>query len=433
MRASLACHQQPVVAPRATVPRRRFALAFDDADLERQYLDEAFEVEVRPTLDRVLLSLLAAAVGFIAVDRVVVPDVFEFALVLRLGLVVPVWGVAWYLAHLGRLDQRRATTWSAGGTLVVVATFYALGLQADAPGSWFYIAYAAVFPLAGPPLARWTSRLAVLFNGVVLVGAVVTVLVLSADAAVSVYLLVVHVAAATFGVLGGVVVEGFSRDAFLQRRQMQEQQERTRTLVLNILPEEIADRLEREPGFVAEVHDDVTVLFADIVGFTGIVAENGAAAVIGYLDRLFRRFDALAQEHGVEKIKTIGDAYMVAAGLHDPHPTDTARVLRFATAVLAAAHEFGAEIHRPVELRVGVHRGPVVAGVIGTSKFAYDLWGDTVNVASRMESQGEPGRIQVTAAVRRDLGPEFTFEERGRVEVRGRGEMATAWLVGEST
>lgn len=432
MRASIACRHEPAVAPRAEVPRRRFALAFEDADLERAYLDEAFELEARPTLDRVLLSLLVAAVAFIAVDWVVVPDVFALALWLRLGLVVPIWGLAWYLAHAGRLDQRRATAWSLGGTLVVVATFYVIGLRADAPGSWFYIAYAAVFPLAGPPLARWTSRLAVLFNGWAFLGATITVLILSEEAAVSVYLLVVHVAAATFGILGGVVVEGFSRDAFLQRRQMRDQQERTRTLVLNILPEEIADRLEREPGFVAEGHDDVTVLFADIVGFTGIVAENGAAAVIGYLDRLFRRFDDLALEHGVEKVKTIGDAYMVAAGLHDPDPSDPARVLRFASAVLDAAHEFGAEIDRSVELRIGVHRGPVVAGVIGTSKFAYDLWGDTVNVASRMESQGEPGRIQVTAAVRAGLGPEFAFEERGRVDVRGRGEIATAWLLGHS-
>jgi adenylate cyclase len=208
------------------------------------------------------------------------------------------------------------------------------------------------------------------------------------------------------------------------------QHDRAESLLLNILPGSIAERLKGHPGTIADQFPTASVLFADVVGFTPRTEKLSAAEVVGLLDRLFGEFDRLAERHGLEKIKTIGDAYMVASGVPTPRPDHAHALARLALDMVDAVGPDGAVGDLELQLRIGINSGPVVAGVIGRKKFLYDLWGDAVNLASRMESQGTPNRIQVTAATGDLLRDEFELERRGTVEVKGKGEMETWYLVG---
>jgi len=216
-------------------------------------------------------------------------------------------------------------------------------------------------------------------------------------------------------------------------RQRVDAQERADDLLLNILPASVAERLKADRSQIAEHHDDVTVLFADVVDFTPMAAELAAAEVVGLLDRLFTDFDDLADRHGVEKIKTIGDAYMVAAGVPSPRADHAHVMATLALEMCRIAANHDGPDGSPIRLRIGIASGPVVAGVIGRRKFIYDLWGDTVNVASRMESQGRPGRIQVSEATHDLIRDAFVLEPRGLVEIKGRGTVRTWYLVGPVT
>lgn len=202
-------------------------------------------------------------------------------------------------------------------------------------------------------------------------------------------------------------------------------------LLLNILPEPIADRLRRGERLIADRFDDVTLLFADIVGFTELSSSMRPDELVAILNEVFTVFDDLVEEHGLEKVKTIGDAYMVVGGLTDPSPDHPERVARMAVALAARVAGIDAAGLFGIRFRVGINCGPVVAGVIGTKKFIYDIWGDTVNLASRMESTGVPGRVQVSAAVEARLRDHFRLAPRGLVEVKGKGFLPTWFLEGE--
>ncbi len=207
---------------------------------------------------------------------------------------------------------------------------------------------------------------------------------------------------------------------------------RSDSLLLNILPAAIARRLKRSTGVIAQDHPDVTVLFADVAGFTPFVQRTSAAEVIGVLNDVFSAFDRLAERHGLEKIKTIGDAYMVVAGVPEPRADHAQAAADFALEMQSAMAQVSRSRGLDLQVRVGMATGPGIAGVIGERKFAYDVWGDTVNTASRMESHGVPGRIQVTEAMHAALGDRFRFEERGEIEVKGKGPMRTWLLVGRA-
>ena len=208
---------------------------------------------------------------------------------------------------------------------------------------------------------------------------------------------------------------------------------RSEGLLLNVLPKTIADRLKREPGIIAEAHDEVTVLFADVVDFTPLTERTEPARVVGLLDEVFSAFDGFAARNGVEKIKTIGDAYMVAAGLPEARPDHAEVMAEMALDMLDAIKRVCEPLGFDLAIRVGIDSGPVIAGVIGRHKFIYDLWGDTVNTASRMESHGLPGRVQVSEATYRRLSSRYAFEDRGEIEVKGKGRRHAWLLVGRST
>lgn len=208
------------------------------------------------------------------------------------------------------------------------------------------------------------------------------------------------------------------------------QQNKTEALLLNILPQPIATRLQKGENPIADHFEEVSVIFADLVGFTEFAANRPPKKLVELLNKIFSRFDKLAKQHNLEKIKTIGDAYMVVGGLPVPCGDAIFAVAQMALDMQKELAQLNQYTEQRFELRIGIHIGPAIAGVIGMSKFIYDLWGDTVNTASRMESSGLPGKIQVTEAVYERLKDRFEFEQRGLISVKGKGEMLTYWLVG---
>jgi class 3 adenylate cyclase len=211
---------------------------------------------------------------------------------------------------------------------------------------------------------------------------------------------------------------------------LKNEREKSERLLLSIFPASIAERLKQGPRTIAESFSEVSVLFADIVDFTRYTANLEPNRIVELLSSIFNRFDLLTTKYGLEKIKTIGDAYMVVGGLPSVQDSHLHAVVLLAFEMLKAIGEFANFDDEPFTMRVGIHTGPVVAGVIGTKKFIYDLWGDTVNVASRMESHGTPGKIQTTSEVYQRLKNAFYFEPRGKIEVKGKGLMETYFIIG---
>jgi class 3 adenylate cyclase len=237
------------------------------------------------------------------------------------------------------------------------------------------------------------------------------------------------------GIMGSYQLESFRRRIFLQRRQLVQEHERlgeerakSEALLRNILPTEIAERLKADPSHIAHGFSEVTILFADIVGFTDLSARLSPAEVVAMLNRLFTAFDELAERHGLEKIKTIGDAYMVVGGLPEARADHAEAVVAMALGMRDAVAAVAEETGYSLKVRIGANTGPVVAGVIGKKKFAYDLWGDAVNTASRMESHGAPGEIQITASTHEKVKDAFDLESRGTISVKGKGDLP-AWFV----
>ena len=210
------------------------------------------------------------------------------------------------------------------------------------------------------------------------------------------------------------------------RSELDAERRRSHDLLRNVLPQTIIDRLGAGESSIADRHDDVAVVFSDLVGFTEISSRLPVAAVVSALNGMFSAFDAACEALGVEKIKTIGDAYMAAAGLPGTSGDHVRAAADLALAMRATVETVG----DPWRVRIGIHRGPVVAGVIGTTKFVYDLWGDAVNVASRLETSAPPGGIQVSLPVASALGDAFDLEARGEIELKGKGSTTVFFLLG---
>ncbi len=215
-----------------------------------------------------------------------------------------------------------------------------------------------------------------------------------------------------------------------QHRALELEQAKSERLLLNVLPEPVAARLKEGDGVIADAYESVTVLFADIVGFTPLAEQLSASDVVALLDGVFAGWDTLAASLGIEKIKTIGDAYMAASGIPLPRSDHVEAIAEMALAMRSTIGRSRTDSGVALEVRIGIDTGPVVAGVIGRAKFIYDLWGDTVNTASRMESHAVPGTIQVTERAYDVLRGRYELRRRGTVEVKGKGPMTTYLLVG---
>jgi guanylate cyclase len=223
----------------------------------------------------------------------------------------------------------------------------------------------------------------------------------------------------------------FIRERNSALEQVRFERDRSERLLLNILPKEIAPRLKDNHATIADSYADASILFADIVNFTPSSAELPPDEMVEMLNEIFSYFDSLLDKYGVEKIRTIGDNYMCAAGVPVPRPDHAQMLARMALEMKAYIGERPPRNGKHLNFRIGINSGPLVAGVIGTKKFVYDLWGDPVNVAARMESYSMPGKIQIGSHTYRLIHDEFICEPRGILEVKGKGKMATWFLIGE--
>jgi class 3 adenylate cyclase len=226
-----------------------------------------------------------------------------------------------------------------------------------------------------------------------------------------------------------VLLQYFVRARDRALAELEIERAKSERLLLNVLPASVANRLKESDKVIADGYASATVLFADIVGFTPLAQDLTPADTVALLDQIFARWDGLAIRHGVEKIKTIGDAYMVAGGLPEPREDHAEAIADMALEMAVEVEQCAAENDLQLEVRIGIDSGPVVAGVIGRAKFTYDLWGDTVNTASRMESHGVPGAIQVTQRVYEQLRARYDLCQRGTIEVKGKGPMTTYLLL----
>jgi guanylate cyclase len=234
----------------------------------------------------------------------------------------------------------------------------------------------------------------------------------------------------TVGSLAFVLLYTFVRQRDALHARLQAEQQKGENLLLNILPPEIAQILKNEERTIADHFADATILFADMVGFTPLTAAMAPAEMVDLLNEVFTYFDGLVDKYGLEKIRTIGDSYMVAAGVPRPRADHAQAAAGLALEMRHYIRTDPACVARQLDFRIGLNSGPVVAGVIGRKKFIYDLWGDAVNTASRMESHGVPGCIQLTASTCALIEAEFECEPRGTIQVKGKGAMETWYLVG---
>ena len=316
------------------------------------------------------------------------------------------------------------------GMWLVLPFLLQIELGGFVPGSavsvWAFCAPISALLVAS---RRTASMLMVIF-GLLVVGAVLVQPLAGTTNALPVWLVAAFIA---LNLVGTAVVTYRAMVFFIVEKDrayalLGSERARSERLLLNVLPAPIADRLKQREAVIADRFDAVSVLFADIVGFTPLSVGMSADELVVMLDGLFARLDEMTQRRGLEKIRTIGDAYMVAAGVPNPRD-DHAPVLVDLGLDMVEAARNGSAGH-PLQLRVGISSGPAVAGVIGRTKFQYDIWGDTVNTASRMESHGVPGRIHVSDATRVLIEDAYICEARGIIDVKGKGPMSTYLVVG---
>jgi class 3 adenylate cyclase len=409
----------------------RLTLAFDAPELERDF--RALSAERARGRHLVVFGLASVVTAALAlIDRTVLePAQVSTLWALRYEGALP---SSLAFAALGLLPLRIYAAWVdvltfSGvlfGLLAIAMMGYELSPMTDAVaqyGTMSALVMILVFHSLGMARIPWTAAASVL-------GSAAIVLVIALEAASWKPLAYATFFLATANVVGiavGYALERHRRREFANQRLIELERAKSERLLRNVLPEAIAARLKEDSGHIAEYFDVATVLFADIVGFTTLSASMPPRALVDLLNDVFTRFDEIAGRRGLEKIKTIGDAYMVVGGVPLPRHDHAASVAALALEMQSAIGELA---EGKLAIRIGIHTGPVVAGVIGTSKFSYDLWGDTVNTASRMESHGVPGQIHVSGECRDALADRFVLDERGEVEVKGKGRMRTWWLRG---
>lgn len=410
---------------------RRNRLRFP-GPLEREFRKDYYERWV--TTNRAAwVGGLVVWVGFGIIDRWAAPQSLGTVWLLRFAIGCP---AAALLLLLSFTPLYRRIMQPASAFLValvgVLITLMELAMRPDEPGYNLYmlgIALVVFFGYAAPRLRFWYA-VAAGWAAVVSswwIGFDHSVWQQSEAAVHFVVLEALLVGSGVIGTLASYFLESGARRNFLQQLLIEQEQERSEALLLNVLPALIADRLKGGEE-VVDAFDEVSVLFADIVDFTPFSATLSPHELVTFLNDVFSRFDELAEKHDLEKIKTMGDAYMVVGGIPTPRADHAGRIAEMALDMQDESARMTEELTRSIQLRIGLNTGPVVAGVIGRRKFSYDLWGDTVNTASRMQAIATPGKIQVTRAVYERLRDRYVFEGPTAVLVKGKGEMLTYCL-----
>lgn len=416
-------------------------LQFEDRDVEQAYC-RAIAQRTVPAVRAILVAGLTITATFDWVDQVLAPDAITELRWVRFGVMVPVMVVAFLLTL--REEHWRYVQVVACVTMVVVqaGVLAALLLMPDPIASFDQLAMSSadgkfLFFLAAVAFTSQTTMYIGLIRFVpsaILVGFGLALgwigeALLMPSPVTKVFGLLVFVLAFGTALTGNHQLCATRRGEFANAGRLALEREKSEKLLRNMLPEAVVARLKAGESQPVDRVAEATVLFADIEGFTQLSEQLEPSELVDTLNQVFSAFDALAKMHGVEKIKTIGDAYMAAAGVPEPASDHVERVVRLALDMrraLAALASDGA----PLRMRIGVHTGPVVAGVIGVQKFAYDLWGDTVNTASRMESHGAPDRVHVGQAVYEALRQTYDFEPRGALQIKGKGTMQTYFVIG---
>lgn len=408
-------------------PRQRLDirwLRFTEPALETAYRAAQEPGDLKKTRIAITVGVLLNA-GFGIIDASVLTRNVELALFLRIGVATAVLLALVGLTFIPAMHSRLRLIATTG--VVAYTAIYAALVAVAAPPDVYVAGYAIivfilyVFLPVGYVIASTAGWLCTLGFAVVMV--LTRPLTLDAMAIIGVQFL----AANAVGMFSLYWMDRFSRQDFLNLDRIDTERRRHRNLLNRVLPESIANRLARGEAQIADTVEAATVLFADVVDFTGLTANCPSAGVVAFLDRLFADFDHLAAQHGVEKIKTIGDSYMAAAGLTELTGDHAERTGRLALDMLEVAKQMRPD-GKPLQIRIGLCSGPVVAGVIGDKRFLYDVWGETVNLAQRLEAHGKPGRIQVTDAFRTANADRFAFAHRGMVDLKGTGAVDVWYL-----
>jgi class 3 adenylate cyclase len=415
---------------------RPWSLKFKDEWLERRFQDTYYDENLQYIRIATFLGAVTwAAFGPLAqlvVEKGLVRDV-----VIRYGLGVPTGLVSLALTYLPNYRRIWQPMISAAILFSGLVWVIHRALVVDARPDWGYAGNMLILIFAYI-LSRLQFRYAALVGLALIAMYNVGAFLFTNDETIDVvfgdYFLLVT---AFIGTIGAYVLERSQRLLFLRERELDRERGRSEGLLRNILPEQIADRLkQRDPatehGHIAQAYDEVTVVFADLVDFTQQSGRSQPPEIVTVLDEVFSRFDDLAERYGLEKIKTIGDAYMAVAGVPEPRPDDVEVAAQMALAMRDEILRLRWPSGDPMSVRIGMATGPAVAGVIGTRKFAYDLWGDTVNTAARMESNGVPGEIQVSDAVHDRLEERFRFSEVHIVNLKGKGPTPARFLLGRN-
>lgn len=380
------------------------------------------DVRRRLLIVNLIAYLIAATTAGYAVQYIQLDyEKYKLLVFINLGLL----GMALLVPAMHRLGP------IAGGLLIVISEYIALMAIAASIGRsagmhlQYFVAAAAPFVVFG--LERLKLIAAIVVTGLVLhlvawFHLPTETALIQADTEL-IDSLYIQAAITTVGLISASIWYAF--------RLVERARAETDALLRNILPDSVADRLKERPGeLVADAHDEVSVLFADISGFVALARRLGPAKVVNLLNDIVSEFDRLAARHGVEKIKTIGDAYMAVAGLPEPAEDHAERLARMALDMLATVERVRTDTELSLHMRIGMASGPVLAGVIGTRKFSYDVWGDTVNMAARMENLGAPGRIHICPRCRERLQETFEAESRGLTDIKGVGQQETWFLLG---
>ena len=415
-----------------------FWASFIDGELERAFEIENFKLAVQRYVRFSVTVSIAVFLAYGIHDALVVPEIRGQAWMIRfLGFgPVALLVIAFVLRNR---DPRRHQIAMVVFGLAVNAVVLGIGALASTGPYFIYSGYAPIFVAVGPFIARMTMRTQLVYTAltIVLFNAL-DAFVAHASATASLSLNVTILSLGLLGAFAARQMDLQGRLAFLQRRIIRDQMaaleaERARSerLLLNVLPRRIADRLKMRPNeIIADRFKTATVLFSDIVGFTQLSTKLEPEELVRRLDAIFTRFDEIAGQLGLEKIKTIGDAYMVCGGVPVARADHAEAVCEMALRMRDSLGELAASFDGKLEVRIGVHTGPVIAGVIGKKKFIYDVWGDTVNIASRMESHGIPLMIQVSDGTFELTKELFEYETRGVIDIKGKGAMKTHLLLG---
>jgi class 3 adenylate cyclase len=407
-------------------------LHFPD-DIETQFRKDYQANTIGTTRLALILGLVLYSL-FGILDVYAVPISKDIVWIIRYVVVAPVMVIAFVATYVKSLQNHTQlfVCIAAAVSGLGIAAMIAITTEAEF-GNRFYFTGLILISMWAYSLTRLRFWYAVLGNVAIMIGYEFTSIWVKQllDSETGVVIFTMHnfffLGANVVGMFGSYMLERYTRRDFLQKYTIQEQRDQADKLLYNVLPEPIAERLKQSNETIAEEFNSASVLFADIVNFTPISARFGPYEVVDMLNELFSHFDELVDKYGVEKIQVAGDGYMVAAGVPAPR-TDHATVLaQLALDMLeyVRREEFLGGKH-PIEIRIGLNSGSLIAGVIGRKKFFYALWGDMVNVASRMQSHGESGKIQITRATYELVKDEFECEYMGEITVKGKGKME-AW------